>query len=170
MKHVFDNKFWHFCTVYPPLWYPYLENHIQFCQNENDSFLTAILSLRTLKILYFIFFTFKSGNINSKGYSTEPSVFFLDYFSFLINLRYSLCKILSICDNLAHPSHSFTYSRHTQGHMWVPNQLWRSAALPERFIWSAGCLGAFQSWKSSSSSHGSTWEGLKVRGHTDEQH
>ncbi len=104
-----------------------------------------------------------------KAILLNPVCLLLDYFSFLINLRYSLCKILSICDNLAHPSHSFTYSRHTQGHMWVPNQLWRSAALPEGFIWSAGCLGAFQSWKSSSSSHGSTWEGLKVRGQTDEQ-
>ncbi len=43
-------------------------------------------------------------------------------------------------------------THYTQGHMWVPNQLWWSAALPEGFIESAGCLGAFESWKSSSSS------------------
>ncbi len=39
-------------------------------------------------------------------------MFSLDSF-FFINVRYSRCKIVSICDKLAHPSHSFTYSRHT---------------------------------------------------------
>lgn len=47
------------------------------------------------------------------GYSTEPFCVFFWLFNFLMNVRYSLCKVLSICDSLAHSTLSFTYSRHT---------------------------------------------------------
>lgn len=112
-------------TIYPPLWFPYLENHIQFCQNENDWIPAAIFTVLYLPenteycIILLSLSVWKFHSI--KCYFNVPSVGKCFFFKecYLVT-----CKIL--CINVttshipltvshAHISYTYTVHRDTRG-------------------------------------------------------